>query len=292
MGSIVGDNDGIIENCTNRASLKIENPTEGGTAVCGGIVGRSNANGKITRCVNKGEIDFCIEDRSWINTNTGGIIGSNNGKIEHSANFGNINVYHASSSRTGSSKSNIGAFVGNAFNGEIKNCYAICEVKANLTKNHADCYIGGFSGRNLGKIYNCYSDVNLDVVCQKAHAVGGFVGANLLSSGKEAIISKCFALGTVKVNKELTHCGCFAGANTGDVGSCVYADSLAINLITEETNEETGEVVETLTALEPTCTAGEAKPESEILSVNFLENTLYFDRMIWLLVEGERPVLR
>ena len=41
-----------------------------------------------------------------------------------------------------------------------------------------------------------------------------------------------------------------------------------------------------------TNTLGTAKTENELLALDFLENTLYFDRMVWFLVDGKLPELR
>ena len=99
-------------------------------------------------------------------------------------------------------------------------------------------------------------------------------------------------MGSIIVEQVPANCGYLAGANTGTIQTGVYSDALTISLKTTETNAETGESVEVLTALEPTCAEGEVKAQSELLSVNYLEKTLYFDRMVWLLVEGELPTLR
>ena len=50
--------------------------------------------------------------------------------------------------------------------------------------------------------------------------------------------------------------------------------------------------VETRVPIKTTNDIGEAKAESELLSVDFLENTMYFDRMVWFLAEGKLPELR
>ena len=274
IAGIVAYNGGIVKNCVNYVNYEIKGGAWGAyydslwdkyyysvnVTSIGGVVGRNAEGASVLECINYANFDL-----SYVRTNT---LGRNELKI--------------------------GGLVGHN-EGEIQNCYAQSEYKLSqddqTVGDSEQDKIGGFVGLNIGKIYNCYCDVDI-TANQILYAVGGFVGENRHVSTKESLVSKCFAFGSVTVDSALTNSGLFAGLNTGTVWTCNYADTLAFNLKTVAVDEESGEEVETITPVEATCSDGEAMAEAELLSVNYLENTLYFDRMVWLLVEGKLPALR
>lgn len=275
VAGIVAYNGGVVKNCVNYVNYEIKGGAWGAAnsywgghwnyysisiMSIGGVVGRNAEGATIFECINYASFDL-----SYVRTNS---LGRNQLKI--------------------------GGLVGHN-EGEIQNCYAQSEYKLSqdeqVSVSSEEDMIGGFVGLNIGKIYNCYCDVDI-TANQKLYAVGGFVGENRHVSTKESLVSKCFAFGSITVDSALTNCGLFAGLNTGTVWTCNYADTFAFNLKTVAVDEESGEEVETITPVEATCSDGEAMAEAELLSVNYLENTLYFDRMVWLLVEGKLPALR
>ncbi len=294
FGVIASFNSGRIEKCTNNAKVTATGWCQGsyGSYVFfGGIVGYIEKEGTVKNCINSGEISFIIKVNDWMNFRAGGVAGINKGLIDASANIGNVNFKCETEDRYKSTTSYIGGFVGDNMEGEVKNCYADCNLNVDAPINVATGSIGGFVGLNTQKIHNCYSNVNLNAKCNN-YVIGGFVGNDLHEASKQSLITKSFALGSIVINAENTNIGCFAGYNTGDISGGVYAESLAISLKTVAVDEESGEEVETITPVEATCSDGEAMAEAELLSVNYLENTLYFDRMVWLLVEGKLPALR
>ena len=98
-------------------------------------------------------------------------------------------------------------------------------------------------------------------------------------------------MGSIEITGTPKNIGAFAGLSTGTIKDAYYADTLTINKVVT-TTDENGETTETLEPVATTNTLGTAKTESELLALDFLENTLYFDRMVWFLVDGKLPELR
>ena len=300
IGGVVGQNNGNVEKCTSKANVNanVSITSTGGTwiypishsasAFIGGVVGHFNT-GRIGECVNYGDVELKATNYNSSYSNgsiysyVGGVAGyvkAVEALLEESANLGSLNVNaedHGSISST-----TIGGLCATNL-GIVKNCYAECDINSTTVTGDRMDKIGGLIGHNTGKIYNCYSNVNVVAKGNPINILGGFIGYNELLSNKDALVSKCFAMGSVTVEQVPVNYGYFAGKNTGDIATGIYSDGLTIKLSAGETLTD---------LVEPTCTNGEAKAESEILSVDFIENTLYFDRMIWLLEEGKLPTLR
>lgn len=309
IGAIVGCNKSVISNSTNKASIKIislsncigsiyaYNTNLQLISYVGGIVGMNTTNATLTKCYNMGHI--CNESKAGgevggFATHTGeqcprigGVIGNNEGSVEKCYNIGDITFEMKRVNSYSYANVRIGGIAANNV-GEMVNSYS--EGDINCKGNNNVVSLGGFAAYNQGKIYNCYTTTN--IVCESViTSVGGFVGENKLVSGYPSTINKCFAMGNITLSNAPTNSGYFAGTSSGTIKDSYYADTLAINKVVVTENEN-GESVETLEAVEVTNTIGEAKAESELLSVDFLENTLYLDRMVWFLVDGKLPELR
>ncbi|MBQ8414408.1 MAG: InlB B-repeat-containing protein, partial [Clostridia bacterium] len=262
VGCISGQNHGKIFNCTNRSTVNIfETHTGNGNPISGnigGIAGQNEPTGIITKCANYGEINFYNYFNPYSTGSApifpiGGIVGTNYGTLSESFNVANI--------------------------------YSKNEMSEDVSL--PTFYIGGAIGLNVGLAYNAYSSGNIEKTTLNSNVhIGGFVGYNKRDSGYEAVISECFSVTNITINDVSANIGYFAGKTTGTEKSCYYIDAVTLNLLTMSDGVEITEPIES------TCTVGEAKPASELLSVDFIENTLYFDRMIWLVVEGELPTLR
>ena len=300
VSGIVAYNNGTIEGCTNNSNINVfvfADEDRGANMVysyIGGICGFVNSEAQVIDCVNNADIKVnANSDGYGINyISLGGAIGYAQGYVDKTANLGNLTIKSTSSSNY-PARLYVGGSVGRNNGATIKNSYAICDILIeNSTLVASDKnLIGGFAGYNSGKIYNCYSVVNIKDNTEQNYTIGGFVGFNELVSGLDSLINKCFAIGSIELAGVPTNIGYFAGTNSGTVKDSYYADTLTINKVVATENEN-GESVETLEAIEVTNTLGEAKAESELLSVDFLENTLYFDRMVWFLVDGKLPELR
>lgn len=328
-GGIVGKNSGTITKCTNNASFVTHFSASGFITwkvyngyiypLIAGICGDMTEGATLTDCTNFANISIEGLRNSYgvPHIYAGGIVSRNKGTIENGENLGNIdlimsttsavyycvggavavnqgdasNIYaqcniNISGNATGNSCL-LGGFSG--YNsGEIRDCYSVADITNTCVEAKA---IGGFLGYNSGKVYNCYSVIDMKGNLTSVNSVGGFVGINELLSGNEAIINKCFTMGSIELAGVPVNSGNIVGLSTGSIRDSYYVDTFAINKVTS-TQDENGEVTEIVEAIELTNTEGNAKTESDLLSVNFIENTLYFDRMIWFLVDGELPKLR
>ena len=305
VGGLVGINGyssnlGRIENCTNHATIKANIKTAHYFLLsAGGIAGKTEGiNSQIINCINYGEINVhAILGGKWYKmVAVGGICGWNlDSKIDNSANRANISNTVELLGNSDTPNAVIGGAIGNNY-GIVNNCYS----EGNVAKNEIDQYnynetrdyIGGFVGYNLGIIYNCYSTGNVSAMPSLEISVGGFIGYNKKNTGYSSTITKCFSTGSVEIvdnvidSKSLINVGCFAGKNEVNIRDCYYLDIATLTYKNVAGDDET------LEAIEATCTDGEAKTFDELTSIDFIENTLYFDRMIWIVVEGQLPTLR
>ncbi len=262
----------------------------------GGLVGVNRKNASITNAFSNGDINLTIKtsgDNRYYTEDfprLGGIVASNGGEIEKCETYGNINIDIDNPNKDLICITHIGQFAADN-NNRIENCYANGGI--NVNGNMISLYLGGFVSNNQGAIYNSYtvSDINVlsnvDITnVNYTYSVGGFVAENKLAEGYPATINKCFALVDITVAKNPVHSGYIAATNSGTIKDCYYAESNTFN------HKTAVDGVETLEAITPTNTLGEVKAESEILTVEFLEKTLYFDRMVWFLFDGKVPELR
>lgn len=323
-GSICGVNNGIIENCRAiDGTMKIDTVTSGKNdatyyVYIGGLVGHNK--GKVISSESQTYMNIIAvssgvgsynKNYVYANIDVGGIIGVNakDSSVDSCENHSDIKVVtdavsYASPAMNGylwtivDSSVMVGGIAGyNLGNIDRSTNDGDIDVKiehvhhvSNSQHNENEVlriYSGSAVGINKGKIYNCYTtgDITIngdDKIC----IIGAFVGYNNLVSGYSAMINKCFSMSSITVNSIPTNCGYFAGKTTGTEKYCYYLDTVTINQKTVVDD------VETLVALEPTTKVGEAKTIEELLSVDFILNTLNFDRMEWFIKDGELPKLR
>lgn len=301
LGGIVGYNAGTVVNCTNDMVI---NPTFIASGWDGyhcdgyvnsyiaGICGYVTADGKVIDCANLSDVEPIIESENIYGHNVAfisGVVSTNLGTVENSKNVANININFVNNGyidyRIG------GAVASNS--GNVMNSYNQGNIDFKNSNRAAIGYIGGFIGYNSGKVYNCYTVSDIKCVSESINAVGGFVGYNELLSGHESLINKCFAFGSIELTNDPIDVGYFVGLSTGTVKDSYYCDASTMTLVTTTVTEgENPETIETREPIEATNNIGVAKAESVILSLDFLENTLYFDRMVWFLADGKLPELR
>ena len=298
LGGLAGHNNGTINNCSNSAMINVSSSSSGysswGNVHAGYITGRVAgvcgyvaAEGKVVDCGNYANIILKVISNSYGYSYFGisGVVATNYGKIDRVENLANLDIelgnnYYVSH--------NVGGVVGDNY-GTVSNGSTQGNININSNVNNADAsHVGGFAGYNNGKLYNCYSVTNLKDTSLGFKGIGGFVGYNELKSNTESLVNKCFAMGSIELAITPTNVGYFAGLSTGTIKDAYYADTLVINKVVKA--EADG--AETTEAVTVTNTLGEAMSEGELLSINFLENKLYFDRMVWFLVEGKLPELR
>ena len=308
-GVIAAINYGEISNChVLGGELKINNevPSDNVALLVGGLIGMNGGSngskaGIVKDCTNAAYITVDATHNCSYNfyLDVGGVVGRNQklAEISNCANYGDVfSSYCVGAGRGAPSKVNsAGGIAGGNFGGKIYNSFSTGDVTTKIedvNKNYISyVYAGGGVGLNQGEVYNCYSTGN--VRRQGSASVsylGGFVGYNELANGYIATITKSFSTGSIQfdtiIDRTIAGYGYFAGNSTGTIEDCYYLDKAEIVYKTVaddvENNEEKA----------PTCADGEAKVLNELTSVDFIENILCFDRMIWLMTEGQLPTLR
>ncbi|MBQ8302043.1 MAG: InlB B-repeat-containing protein [Clostridia bacterium] len=308
MGGIVGFNlqntatIGTVSNCTNRATINTNIYFAlgyYGHAEVGGIVGRNEGSDcKINNCTNYGTVNAHNATGDYGNKLyfVGGIVAWNYfGKINNCANIADINHTTELVGFAGQPYTYTGGIAGANYDA-VYNCYSTGIVTKTEIDNYdykyeTIDYVGGSVGRNIGIIYNSYSTGNVKAMPSLTLYAGGFIGNNEKVSGYQSIITKSFTTGNLEIfddidtPSESIYAGYFLGNNGVTARDCYYLDSATATLKTIVDEVETEKEFEF-------DTSGIAISEEELLKVNFIENTLCFDRMIWLVVEGKLPVLR
>ncbi|ERJ13353.1 GLUG motif-containing protein [Haloplasma contractile] len=201
VGSLVGQNRGIIYNSSVNGEIE-------GTDVTGGLVGRNNGT------IVNSHADIIVRGGNGLenqSASTGGLVGSNYGTIDNSSSSGlvtsngvNIDnstggligynyaavIYSHSTSEVKVTKSDdenknigsVGGLVGKS-QGKIKNSYATGDVYNGMNTGG----LVGFSYSYYGSIENSYATGNVS----SASYAGGLVGNNATK------IKNCYATGTV-----------------------------------------------------------------------------------------------
>ena len=298
IGGIAGQNYGVISNCKNNATINVETTQEGSKhysatgpywnehavyVQAGGLVGRNEKDAAISNGRNTGNLNFVgnTVNKGIVSNRIGGITGWNDSEIQACGSICDISV--AGSGYRVSNR--LGGAVGDNTD-SILNCSAEGKINVNHTAGSSEILLGGFVGYTCGKLYNCYSTCDITDNTATIKAIGGFAGYNEKLANKEYVIRKCFSTGSISISGTAENVGKFVGLSTGTEKDCCYLDTVTITKTTIVEEKETTEEVT------PTNDIGTAKTESELLSADFLENTMYFDRMVWFLVDGELPVLR
>lgn len=152
VGGIVGENSGILENCTFTGTVKGEN-------VIGGIAGNNADNGKIISCTSSGSVTG--------ENSTGGIAGKNSGFIQNCTNEAAVNtVYEEKKSSISDIDADTGAIIESYKNIKEEN-----EEKSAL--GHSDT--GGIVGISTGIIQGCINNAAVGY-SHVGYNVGGIAG--------------------------------------------------------------------------------------------------------------------
>ena len=116
VGGIVGVNDGLIENCLFKGTVK-----NVATNATGGIAGRSSSQtGIIRNCVNQGAISYAGAANAAVNL--GGIVGYSYGEVSNCYNTGTLSAYTAGATAVGGI---VGSANASTYSGSctVSNCY-------------------------------------------------------------------------------------------------------------------------------------------------------------------------
>ena len=207
IGAFVGFNDtGTIKNVRNTGSMVFSIDRKVNTI--GGIVGINNPNGTIENIYNTAEISY-----GNINSNLGGIAGSNHGKIVNTFNSGRLDAGNARF---------VGGIAGSNYS-TIENAYNIGDVMGNQNA-------GGIAGSNGGTLSYTYNTgtVNgsepesVDFTDWTIDKDGTNETAAWRQYGNNAPILKAFLTRKDNYLGEVV----YNGAETGDVGTNYYTPTL------------------------------------------------------------------
>lgn len=180
VGAFVGSNNGIVENCVNKAKVSCF------FYYAGGIVGSNYRQGTVKHCTNYGYILAGNESANGMSA--GGVVGSNYNMVEECANYGNVETM-----TTGA-----GGVVAMIEGGTIRNCFNTGDVTGPER-------VGGIVGEALGRgsnceVYNCYN-------------VGALEGTAAVGSGVGLAIFQNF--NTLTVKNIYTSSDIFSGSACG-----------------------------------------------------------------------------
>lgn len=167
IGILAGSNAGAIENCITRGTLNAE------TAV-GGIAGKNEETGSVSRSENKAAIDGKMQ--------TGGIAGLNEGSISDCVNSGKINTNQKIKKQAEGDGSSVNISIPNAVTG------LTADERANET--------GGIAGNSSGDISYCTNTATIGFE-RLGSSTGGIVGRQLGS------LSYCANKGVVYGHKNV-----------------------------------------------------------------------------------------
>ena len=254
-GSIVGWNEGVIENCLVSGEIN-------GTSSIGGIVGR-NA-GIVRNCYMKGTV---TGSTNYI----GGIVGNNRGTISDCvADVAVINNYGC-----------IGGIAGGSYNASesvIENCCSAGKIQGTVPKN----YKGGIIGITSGTVRNSYSICSIEDAGANGLCYGGIAGwlANTLEN--------CVALNPHVIAVNTDYIGRIVGGRSTDA---VLSNNYAWNgmLIGTEQDKTTvaDDEVSPLSHIN-----GKSVNKTEIRTKTFWETAGFnFTDGAWTWNEGKMPSL-
>ena len=112
-----------------------------------------------------------------------------------------------------------------AFNSGLFGCIAASGTVKNLGVkgfNSVKSFSGGMVGYNLGKVYDCWAEV--DLTADGCRILGGFVGKN------EGTITNCYSLGKATGESSV---GSFCGQNLGVISNCYAVQNGAYNFVAD-----------------------------------------------------------
>ncbi len=214
-GGLIGYNYGSVSNCDFTGSVS------GKSEVTGGLVGfNSRFNGYVSNCYSGGTVSGTSHVGGLIGYNdtfvsncyststvlgsliyTGGLIGSNRSTVSSCHSSGNV--------------VGIGEYVGGLIGANDYGSVEFCYSTGNVT---GDAYVGGLIGENIdGSVDFCYSTGNVTGSLTRSYYTGGLIGYH-----EDAEVSNCYSTGDVT---GLYFSGGFIGQNYGVVDKCYSTGS-------------------------------------------------------------------
>lgn len=232
IGGIAGRASGNIVNCESSVIITADitdehQDNDEKSLYIGGIVGKTEETGVVNNCKNNGNInvklsvDYALEERYRLDR-IGGIVGTNDGRIINSVNYGIINLKHINLDRTHNNNRggiSVGGIVG--INTKDTNTSQVINV---INYGHItaicdeDIEIGGITGNNeegTPTIKNAYNKGTIEGTGNTTTAIiklGGIVG-----TFGNATMDRVYNAGNIIANSETEYIGGIIGDIYGTV---------------------------------------------------------------------------
>ena len=206
VGGVIGEMDkktsdspGLVENCSNTASVTGKDQT-------GGVVG-GNSSSTVRSCVNSGT----VTGTAAVGYGVGGVAGRSSGTVENCFNTGAV---------TGTANESGENLVGGVVGGNadsVAGCGNTGKVTAEGGNTQGNSYAGGVVGAVL---YDSDSDTVKN--CYNTGAVAGAYNGGVAGQNK-GTVQNCYNTGMVgpAVGPQTTYAGGIAATNTGTIQNCV-----------------------------------------------------------------------
>lgn len=162
LGALVGMGRGVVEDCVNNAKVSYAG-TSGFDIYVGGLVGRIYRTGRISGCVNNGDVSAAAQASGKV-VCAGGVLGT----FDRSDDAGDTAEVHSNTNNGTVTNSSdvktlcVGGVVGRSSNGTcvIRDCINKSTVVSNSTavnkvQANRSNFVGGVSGQNSGSISGC-----------------------------------------------------------------------------------------------------------------------------------------
>lgn len=179
IGAIVGNNEGIIINCSDFSDIRIDSTVYGTDKYyqIGGLVGDNE--GIIKNCRNSGTINVT----GTINIQVGGIAGINKkdaGIIEDCENNKQIKINTNGNKNIDRTVPDtyVGGIVGDTYT-KLINCVNKGKVEVNASSYAT---VGGIAGNNRNEVSNSYNEANIEASSSYKLKVAGVIGDDSLTS--------------------------------------------------------------------------------------------------------------
>jgi len=276
FGSFAGLNLGTVEDCDATVTVSLQTGAAGeryndvNYDFIGGAVGCVKKDGALRNSYAK--IDVALAANSGWTTQVyvyvGSLAGCVDGIIEGCR---GEYTYAASKVNYGCQRMHLGGAVGYISEGaEAKNCFAVGDMTLEESCAHVTD-AGGFVGKNYGAVRNCYAISSIH--SSLAADTGIFVGENT----DAGTVRGCFATGDIcTVAGETVNI--FAEKNFGTVSDC-YFDTASLKTDFDRINYP---------VTDPNATAISL---TELLSLDFISENLFWDERTWELSAGNMPTL-
>ena len=287
-----GYNEGDIKNLGLKDfTIDVENDS-----YVGGLVGRNNG-GNITNCYtidgyvngdsitgglvgehDKGTISFCYSSCT-VTSDPSDSLSHTGGLVGFNYTDGIITNSYATGDLP--EAGHPGGFVGRNL-GSIRNCYA--------TGNVFGIIAGGFASTNRGLITNCYSTGNVSYSASHLKSygyAGGFLGINGQETYYDGVVENCFATGNVSVRADSDDC--YLGGLVG------YEHKQYSFSIVKNSYYYSGQTFRMykngIYSNKPTTVVGSASELDTLKSIVFQKEALGWSEDHWILTDGKYPTL-